>query len=188
MLPIPKPDPEILPNEVHLAPILELETPAQFDEDIEHVIDIDYLASSPAVTFDSPTLNIKNDLDYFYRTEHQNQTVSISVYIWIYPNSEKAKKRFKERCTLFDDPHYATGSGQNQGGDYQYCIPYLEQQQGGPESFYALYDIYSYIGLNIQKGNMLIFIDEQTRTPEDRTVTNAAIEQLAEAMRRKLPR
>jgi hypothetical protein len=186
MLPIPKPEPEVLPNEVNLAPILELETPAQFEEDIEQVIDVEYLAASPAVTLEPPPLNTKSELEYLYWAEHQNKSTTVSVDIQIYADVEKAKKRFKERCTLFDDPLYATGSGRNQGGVYQYCIPYLEQQQGGPESFYALYDSYSYIGLNIQKGNMLILIDEQTRTP-DRTVTNAAIEQLAEAMRRKLP-
>jgi hypothetical protein len=40
--------------------------------------------------------------------------------------------------------------------------------------------------LVIQKGNFVAVISERTETP-DRTVTNAAIEQLAEAMRRKLP-
>lgn len=171
-----KPPPLFIPNDVDLNPLINLTWPAHVDN-ISDLVDTTKLDHQRFVLEEA-------ERDIYLRYTYKADRVYLVITMWAFKDEIDAISTFHHDCDLLGKGIYLSGSGVTNQVKYQYCIPYLDVQRGGPEVGFVAGNSYICWGLALQKGNVAISIDEFTETL-DRKPINEAIRQLADAMTMK---
>jgi hypothetical protein len=169
----PPPTPVLLANDINLTPLLNVKFEPKADT-FEESINLELLKNSPFVSFPPAFQTIpKNDLYYQYIvTDTSGLVTNIDISVFFQDSNIVYPSTYCNQNNYFSE-----FSKEN---NFSYCISYLTQGRGGPDSFYQLYDYY--VGfVHIQKEFLDITISEWTQNT-DRQAINDAIEQLAKIM------
>lgn len=169
----PPPTPVLLTNDINLTPLLNVKFKPKA-ETFEESINLELLKKSPAVSFPSAFQTLqKNDLYYQYQvTDTSGLVTNIDISVFFQGSKVVYPSTYCNKNSYFSEI--------SKENNFSYCISYLTQGRGGPDSFYQLYDYYEgYI--HIQTEFLDIAISEWTQNT-DRQAINEAIEQLAKIM------
>lgn len=159
------------PNEVDLSPLFNLKIPNDMGQVATETVDFENLNLLPDLNMLVPGYKIEERFNFNYQISDANfGTVAFDVYIFLEDSIKSAKWRTRKMCTR---PIYL--SNIDSEDEEVYCITHLVQTQSESNGTDEIYKG----NIAVQKGNLVISIEEQTNTL-DRTLMNEAIKQISE--------
>lgn len=113
--------------------------------------------------------------------EEDTPRIDVSLVL---ANDETSAIDFFKGATCMRKP-YLAGEGNIDGVYYHYCVPYLTPYYKITDSPIQEYNRWQYYGLIIQKGNLLITVNEKAVEP-DRTLINSLIGEITDMIKFQL--
>ncbi len=170
-------------NTIDITPLLDVPVPSTVTS-LGEIIDFSKLENNERIEIE---LNREQLLEFNYASLTQNNVLdTVDFFIII-----QEPRRLEERPELVDENFnictdeperiYLSANGEENGVPYQYCIPRIVQQQGGPETLWRTYDSYYASTAVVRRANMFIYISEDSKDDLNSDVVNQAIIDLAEA-------